>query len=65
MQQEKLNAIHDDVKEIKEQLAIMNGRQRDDHDRITRLEERTGILAGVGAAWATIVAAVAAYLGMR
>ena len=60
-----LRAIAGDIAEIKEDLKAMNGRQREDHDRMTRLEERVNVRSGLLAALTVLASAIAAYLGIR
>ena len=57
--------MSEDMTEIKENLKTMNGRQRDDHDRVMQLEERVNVRSGLLAALTVLASAIAAYLGIK
>jgi len=60
----KLDMLCQDVGEVKARLTVLNGTIRD-HDRsITRLEERQAIGNVAQGVLSTILASLAAYLGM-
>jgi len=59
----KLDGIADDMAEMKTMIHEMNGRQRIDHDRIVRLEERVSTHARIQAALSTVLAAISAANG--
>lgn len=63
--EENVQTLVETCTEIKKQLEAANGRQRIDHDKITTLETRMGILAGFQAALTFVASAVAAWLGSR
>jgi hypothetical protein len=60
-----LKAIASDIAEIKEDLKTMNGRQREDHDRITKVEERLNLWSLGQIAVSLLLSSLAAWLGMR
>ena len=69
---EQMGRIEADVRmlvgtcgEIKEQLEVMNGRQRVDHDDITTLKTRMGQWATAQALWTTGVGVVAGWFGSQ
>jgi len=55
--------------QVIEELHEMNGRQRTDHDEITRLKEQVGIAAKAQAGFSVLASAIgatlAAWLGMQ
>jgi len=63
--QEQIEGLATDVGEIKVQLLAADDRQRGDHDKITALETRLGIWAGVQATLTVLASAVAAWLGLQ
>lgn len=60
-----LKAIADDIAEIKGDLKTMNGRQREDHDRVTKVEERLSLFSAGQLAISVLASSLAAWLGMR
>lgn len=61
----KLNSMHADILDIKTELLTMNGRQREDHDRIARVEERVRLLAFAQAGLTLIASTIAGFLGVK
>jgi len=62
---ERLGALHEDIKEIKNQLETQNGSIEANAVAIARLQERQGILALFQFAFATVASAIAGWLGWR
>jgi hypothetical protein len=60
-----LKAIANDVAEIKEDLKTMNGRQREDHDRVVKVEERLGLFSAGQFIVTLLASSIAAWLGIR
>jgi hypothetical protein len=60
-----LRAIASDIAEMREDLKAMNGRQREDHDRITKVEERLNLWSLGQVAVSLLLSSLAAWLGMR
>lgn len=61
----EVKGIRQDVIEVKEQIEKMNGRQREDHDKITELEARLGIWGGLQATFTAIAALLAGWWGSQ
>ena len=61
----ELKGVREDLTEVKGELKTMNGRQRDDHDKITELETKLGIWGGAQAVFTTIAALLAGWYGSQ
>lgn len=59
----KLDGIAEDMSAISAQLKEMNGRQRADHDRIIKLEERVSTHARIQAALSAVLSTISAAIG--
>ena len=62
---ERTETMMDDCKDIKRELRAMNDRQRKDHEKITELETKMGIVGGLQAAFTSIAALLAAWWGTQ
>ena len=61
----KLDALHDTTAEIKDDTKEIKEAQKDHDRRITRLEERTGTMAKLQAAFTLVASAIAGFVGSR
>ena len=62
---ERWGALHEDIKEIKNQLEMQNGSIEANAVAIARLQERQGILALFQFAFAAVASAIAGWLGWK
>ena len=59
----KLEAVDGKLEDLCDQVEAMNGRQRKDHDEITKLKEQMSTAAKVQATFTSIAAVIAAGIG--
>ena len=60
----KLEAVDERLEDLCGQVDKMNGRQRDDHDEITRLKEQMSTTSKAQTAFTSIAAVIAALVGV-
>ena len=58
-------AVEDKVDALQKTVADANGRQRRDHDKITKLETKVSVWGAGQAAWSTLVGVIAGWVGMQ
>lgn len=61
----KINGMHGDVKLIRAELETMNGRQREDHDKVISLEHKVNTITGLQAVLTLALSSVAGWIGWR
>jgi len=61
----EVNLVKSKVDALQKTVADANGRQRRDHDKITKLETKVSVWGAGQAAWSTLVGVIAGWVGMQ